>query len=147
MGELERVRYQIGIMDKPAVNAEESHYGFGFGALAGFTLAASIGWAAIKRASQVTTRRRSVAMQMSESTAEIEAPPSEKSPALQPPPAPPTLQAPPSVATAAPGEATQVPLTKALPKIKTMMVGDGTLAGDMNFDPLGFSETPEDLAW
>merc|ERR550514_314881 len=34
-----------------------------------------------------------------------------------------------------------------LPKIKTMRVGDGTLAGDMNFDPLGISNSPESLAW
>merc|ERR1719224_369405 len=34
-----------------------------------------------------------------------------------------------------------------LPKIKTMMVGDGTLAGDANFDPLQISDTPESLAW
>merc|ERR1719224_307864 len=34
-----------------------------------------------------------------------------------------------------------------LPKIKTMMVGDKTLAGDMNFDPLQISDTPESLAW
>merc|ERR1712060_905628 len=47
------------------------------------------------------------------------------------------------------GEATEVPLvaTPSLPKIKTMMVGDGTLAGDMNFDPMGLAESPEDLAW
>jgi len=34
-----------------------------------------------------------------------------------------------------------------LPKIKTMMVGDKTLAGDMGFDPLGISDTPDKLAW
>ena len=34
-----------------------------------------------------------------------------------------------------------------LPKIKTMMVGDGTLAGDANFDPLMIADTPEKLAW
>merc|ERR1719454_2649656 len=34
-----------------------------------------------------------------------------------------------------------------LPKIKTMMVGDGTLAGDMNFDPLMIADSPEKLAW
>merc|ERR1740129_2734223 len=34
-----------------------------------------------------------------------------------------------------------------LPKIKTMRVGDGTLAGDMNFDPLEISDTPAALAW
>merc|ERR1711924_315257 len=33
-----------------------------------------------------------------------------------------------------------------LPKIKTMMVGDNTLAGDMSFDPLQISDTPEKLA-
>merc|ERR1719231_1881040 len=33
------------------------------------------------------------------------------------------------------------------PKIKTMMVGDGTLAGDMNFDPLMIADSPEKLAW
>merc|ERR1719164_318814 len=30
---------------------------------------------------------------------------------------------------------------------KTMMVGDKTLAGDMNFDPLMISDSPEKLAW
>merc|ERR1719390_342683 len=34
-----------------------------------------------------------------------------------------------------------------LPKIKTMRVGDGTLAGDMNFDPLQISDSPDSLAW
>jgi hypothetical protein len=34
-----------------------------------------------------------------------------------------------------------------LPKIKTMRVGDGTLAGDMNFDPLEISDSPDALAW
>merc|ERR1719487_1096455 len=34
-----------------------------------------------------------------------------------------------------------------LPKIKTMRVGDGTLAGDMSFDPLQISDNPEALAW
>merc|ERR1719240_127253 len=34
-----------------------------------------------------------------------------------------------------------------LPPIKTMMVGDGTLAGDMNFDPLMIADTSEKLAW
>merc|ERR1719248_336350 len=34
-----------------------------------------------------------------------------------------------------------------LPKIKTMMVGDKTLAGDMNFDPLMLADTPDKLAW
>ena len=34
-----------------------------------------------------------------------------------------------------------------LPKIKTMMVGDGTLAGDMNFDPLQLADSPDKLAW
>merc|ERR1740138_1050131 len=34
-----------------------------------------------------------------------------------------------------------------LPKIKTMKVGDGTLAGDMNFDPLMISDSPDKLAW
>merc|ERR1719478_471587 len=33
------------------------------------------------------------------------------------------------------------------PLIKTMKVGDKTLAGDMNFDPLQISDTPEKLAW
>ena len=28
-----------------------------------------------------------------------------------------------------------------------MRVGDGTLAGDMNFDPLKISDKPESLAW
>merc|ERR1719171_481058 len=34
-----------------------------------------------------------------------------------------------------------------LPAIKTMKVGDGTLAGDMGFDPLGFSKNADSLAW
>merc|ERR1719421_1818722 len=34
-----------------------------------------------------------------------------------------------------------------LPKIKTMMVGDKTLAGDMNFDPLMIADTSDKLAW
>merc|ERR1719163_695726 len=34
-----------------------------------------------------------------------------------------------------------------LPKIKTMMVGDKTLAGDMNFDPLMIADSPDKLAW
>merc|ERR1719231_1743563 len=34
-----------------------------------------------------------------------------------------------------------------LPKIETMMVGDGTLAGDMNFDPLMIADNPGKLAW
>merc|ERR1719409_2611129 len=33
------------------------------------------------------------------------------------------------------------------PLIKTMMVGDKTLAGDMNFDPLQIADTPDKLAW
>lgn len=39
------------------------------------------------------------------------------------------------------------PAPPPLPKIKTMRVGDGTLAGDMNFDPLKISDTPDALAW
>jgi len=34
-----------------------------------------------------------------------------------------------------------------LPKIKTMRVGDGTLAGDMNFDPLMIADNADKLAW
>merc|ERR1719247_2176226 len=34
-----------------------------------------------------------------------------------------------------------------LPKIQTMMVGDGTLAGDMGFDPLQIADNSEKLAW
>merc|ERR1719387_2782899 len=45
---------------------------------------------------------------------------------------------------AAPPEAAAPPPP---PKIKTMMVGDGTLAGDANFDPLQISDTPAALAW
>merc|ERR1719446_1909590 len=33
------------------------------------------------------------------------------------------------------------------PAIKTMMVGDKTLAGDMNFDPLMIADSPDKLAW
>jgi hypothetical protein len=39
------------------------------------------------------------------------------------------------------------PAPPPLPKIKTMRVGDQTLAGDMGFDPLELSDTPEALAW
>eukprot|EP00326_Haptolina_ericina_P006192 CAMPEP_0181209716 /NCGR_PEP_ID=MMETSP1096-20121128/22823_1 /TAXON_ID=156174 ORGANISM="Chrysochromulina ericina, Strain CCMP281" /NCGR_SAMPLE_ID=MMETSP1096 /ASSEMBLY_ACC=CAM_ASM_000453 /LENGTH=206 /DNA_ID=CAMNT_0023300913 /DNA_START=26 /DNA_END=646 /DNA_ORIENTATION=- len=39
------------------------------------------------------------------------------------------------------------PAPPPLPKIKTMRVGDNTLAGDMNFDPLQIADTPEGLAW
>ena len=41
----------------------------------------------------------------------------------------------------------QPPAPPPLPKIKTMMVGDKTLAGDMNFDPLMIADTPDKLAW
>merc|ERR1719450_1718519 len=34
-----------------------------------------------------------------------------------------------------------------LPAIKTMMVGDGTLAGDMGFDPLQLADNSDKLAW
>merc|ERR1719399_744332 len=44
-------------------------------------------------------------------------------------------------------EAEEPPAPPPLPKIKTMRVGDGTLAGDMNFDPLQISDTPDALAW
>jgi hypothetical protein len=46
-----------------------------------------------------------------------------------------------------PPPAEEAPAPPPLPKIKTMRVGDGTLAGDMNFDPLGISNSPESLAW
>merc|ERR1719152_1130289 len=39
------------------------------------------------------------------------------------------------------------PAPPPLPKIKTMRVGDGTLAGDMNFDPLMISDNSDKLAW
>merc|ERR1712230_340465 len=39
------------------------------------------------------------------------------------------------------------PAPPPLPKIKTMMVGDGTLAGDLNFDPLMISDNSDKLAW
>merc|ERR1711966_449007 len=39
------------------------------------------------------------------------------------------------------------PAPPPLPKIKTMMVGDKTLAGDMNFDPLMIADSPDKLAW
>merc|ERR1719231_444104 len=41
----------------------------------------------------------------------------------------------------------EAPAPPPLPLIKTMRVGDGTLAGDMNFDPLQIADTPEGLAW
>merc|ERR1712032_1423105 len=34
-----------------------------------------------------------------------------------------------------------------LPKIKTMRVGDGTLAGDVGFDPMQLADTPDKLAF
>ena len=40
----------------------------------------------------------------------------------------------------------EVPVVKE-PLIKTMMVGDKTLAGDLNFDPLQIADTPDKLAW
>merc|ERR1719201_1931326 len=39
------------------------------------------------------------------------------------------------------------PAPPPLPKIQTMMVGDKTLAGDMNFDPLQLADSPGKLAW
>ena len=39
------------------------------------------------------------------------------------------------------------PAPPPLPKIKTMMVGDGTLAGDMGFDPLQLADSPDKLAF
>merc|ERR1719353_912186 len=44
-------------------------------------------------------------------------------------------------------EAIAPPPPPILPKIKTMMVGDKTLAGDMNFDPMMLADSPEKLAW
>merc|ERR1719163_1668426 len=41
----------------------------------------------------------------------------------------------------------EVPAPPPLPAIQTMMVGDGTLAGDMGFDPLQIADTSEKLAW
>merc|ERR1719421_1808535 len=52
-----------------------------------------------------------------------------------PPPPPPVREAPEAVA------------PPPLPLIKTMRVGDKTLAGDMNFDPLQIADTPSALAW
>merc|ERR1719263_512736 len=43
--------------------------------------------------------------------------------------------------------ADELPAPPPLPKIKTMMVGDKTLAGDMNFDPLQLADNSEKLAW
>merc|ERR1719478_1888509 len=40
-----------------------------------------------------------------------------------------------------------VPAPPPLPAIKTMMVGDGTLAGDMGFDPLQIADNSGKLAW
>merc|ERR1719224_334706 len=39
------------------------------------------------------------------------------------------------------------PAPPPLPKIKTMRVGDGTLAGDANFDPMQLADTPDKLAF
>merc|ERR1719199_305643 len=44
-------------------------------------------------------------------------------------------------------EAPAVEAPPPLPAIKTMMVGDKTLAGDMNFDPLMVADSPDKLAW
>jgi len=41
----------------------------------------------------------------------------------------------------------EAPAPPPLPKIKTMMVGDGTLAGDMGFDPMQLADNSEKLAW
>ena len=41
----------------------------------------------------------------------------------------------------------ETPPPPPLPLIKTMKVGDGTLAGDANFDPLQIADSPEKLAW
>merc|ERR1719486_774194 len=41
----------------------------------------------------------------------------------------------------------QAPRPPPQPPIKTMRVGDNTLAGDMGFDPLQITNTPEKLAW
>ena len=38
-------------------------------------------------------------------------------------------------------------LTKEKPPFTTMVVGDGTLAGDMGFDPLLIADSPKKLAW
>merc|ERR1712228_542426 len=40
-----------------------------------------------------------------------------------------------------------LPPPPALPKIKTMRVGDGTLAGDVGFDPMQLADTPDKLAF
>merc|ERR1711990_488258 len=39
------------------------------------------------------------------------------------------------------------PAPPPLPKIKTMRVGDGTLAGDANFDPMQLADSPDKLAF
>ena len=44
-------------------------------------------------------------------------------------------------------EAIAPPPPPILPKIKTMMVGDKTLAGDMNFDPMMLADSSDKLAW
>jgi len=44
-------------------------------------------------------------------------------------------------------EVEEPPAPPPLPKIKTMMVGDNTLAGDANFDPLQLADSPDKLAW
>merc|ERR1719240_499030 len=41
----------------------------------------------------------------------------------------------------------EVPAPPPLPAIQTMMVGDGTLAGDMGFDPLQIADNSGKLAW
>merc|ERR1711939_1144985 len=43
--------------------------------------------------------------------------------------------------------AADAPAPPPLPLIKTMMVGDGTLAGDMSFDPLQIADNSDKLAW
>merc|ERR1719353_2366350 len=39
------------------------------------------------------------------------------------------------------------PAARAPLAMRSLRAGDGTLAGDMNFDPLGFSDSPQALAW
>merc|ERR1740138_1107564 len=48
---------------------------------------------------------------------------------------------------AASADTLEPPPPPPLPKIKTMQVGDGTLAGDMGFDPLQLADNSDDLAW
>jgi len=53
----------------------------------------------------------------------------------------------PSMQAEAAADAMEVEVPAPPPLIETMRVGDKTLAGDWNFDPLGLADEPKKLAW